>query len=556
MNLIETVTAPVRRILSSPLDQLNRWQRTGRYAVGLIRYGAAQLEEDRASQMAAALTYRTIFSLVPLFVLSLLVFNAFGGFSSVGGNLRETIYDYLGLTAITISQTTGDDAAAVEESARLEQELGPIYGPEPRPGSEELPTEAQPTGEDPTDIGADQFRKANESQPNPETKARVDQLLTDLQKQVSEISFSGIAMVGVLLLIWAAIGLVVSLERAFNRIYRAPQGRPWHLRIMIYWGVITLGPVLLAVSFYLTNQVFSYAREISGVGWLVGMLPPFASLALSWLLLLLLYSLMPNVKVQLQAALIGSLTAAVLWELSKWGFGFYMSQAVGYSKLYGSLGLLPLFLLWMYTTWLIILFGLEISYISQTIEDVRYLRVRPKEETSSAVTPPAAILAVAAALGRAFDRGESLAISQLTSTTGLPARAIEQFTGSLCRAHLAHQLEGDDDGPGEFSLARPAEAISLQALLGVGRDITPLSSLSTEPATTSLFSRLSDAEDQATHRQTLRDLIGQPPRPAADHESDSSPDDAATQTAPSTEDHDTDADNPAPTPAASSSHRP
>ncbi|MEL7087343.1 MAG: hypothetical protein AAGL98_02695, partial [Planctomycetota bacterium] len=99
--LVTHLINAARRLLTQPLSELNRWQLTARYAVGIARYGAHELKEDRASQMAAALTYRTIFSLVPLFVLSLLVFNAFGGFASVGGELQDKIYDYLGLNAIT-----------------------------------------------------------------------------------------------------------------------------------------------------------------------------------------------------------------------------------------------------------------------------------------------------------------------------------------------------------------------------------------------------------------------------------------------------------------------
>jgi membrane protein len=538
MKLLEPIIAPLRRMLRSPLGELNRWQRGVRYTIGLFRFGAAQLEEDRASQMAAALTYRTIFSLVPLFVLSLLVFNAFGGFASVGGNLRETIYDYLGLTAITLTEATADpapgsspgsDPGRDDTGGERASELGPIYGPEPEPAppppetpatddnGEPLPPDAQPTGEDPADLDADQFQPAGDAEPDPETKARIDQLLTGLQEQVAEVSFAGIGFVGLGVLIWAALSLVVSLEQCFNRIYRAPQGRPWHLRIMIYWGVITLGPVLLALSFYMTSQLIGTAESISGVGWLVGLLTPFASLAATWLLLLLIYTLMPNVKVHLRSALIGALTAAVLWELSKWGFRFYVERAVGYSALYGSLGLVPLFLIWIYVTWLVILFGLEVSYIAQTVDDFRFLRARSgPDDTASAVAAPAAIVTVAAALGRAFDRGESLAPGGIASATGLPPRAVEQFTAALCRAKLVHQLEGDDDGAGDLSLARPAERIRVAELIEVGQGIAPLDDLATEAGTSALYARLRHAERDAAQRQTLRDLLGASPRSSAE----------------------------------------
>ncbi|MEO1236938.1 MAG: YihY/virulence factor BrkB family protein [Planctomycetota bacterium] len=482
MQLIDSTIDGVRRLLTQPLGELNRWQLTARYAVGIARYGANQLKEDRASQMAAALTYRTIFSLVPTFVLSLLVFNAFGGFESVGGNLQETIYSYLGLDAIAIEQQAEEEA------------IGPLHGPALDPASAAAATadaEAMP---------ADQAQ----------TKAQVDQFLADLQQQVQGVDFGTIGIVGLALLIWAALSLVVSLENCLNRVYHAPQGRPWHLRITIYWATITLGPVLLAASFYLSNQLLNAAESVSGVGWFVGLLTPFASLAVTWLLLLLVYMLLPNAKVQFRAAVIGAGVAAVLWELSKWAFGLYVKEAVGYSALYGSLGLVPLFLLWLYVTWMVILFGLEISYVVQTVKGTRFLRHRGEEPTGKPVIDGRAVLGVAAELGRAFADGDARSAGELASATGLPGEAAEALAAALCEAGLARRLESDDDGPGDFVLARPAESIGVDQLLGVARNASASGPDTGGGPAKETLRRLREAEDRAADGVTLRDLLSRP----------------------------------------------
>ncbi|MEM8739462.1 MAG: YihY/virulence factor BrkB family protein [Planctomycetota bacterium] len=508
MKLIDQTISRIRRLLTQPLGELNRWQLAARYAVGVVRYGAHELREDRASQMAAALTYRTIFSLVPTFVLSLLVFNAFGGFQSVGGDLQETIYGYLGLDVIAIENTEGHN------------DTSPAEGPAPEPtpdaggaadadaGGGEAAAGSAGGGEAP---GAGLTGAENGNMPSQaETKAQVDQLLADLQEQVASVDFGTIGVVGLAVLIWAALSLVVSLENCLNRVYHAPQGRPWHLRITIYWATITLGPVLLAVGFYLTNQVVGAAESVSGVGWVVSVLTPFASLAVTWLLLLLVYMLLPNARVQFRAALIGAAVAAVLWEGSKLGFGLYVKQAVGYSALYGSLGLVPLFLLWLYVTWMVILFGLEISYVTQTVNDTRFLWNRTDDDGGKPMVDGRAVLGVAAELGRAFADGEGRSAADLGSAAGLPGEAAETLAKALCSAGLARRLEGDDDGPGDFVLARPAESIPLGELLAAGRDTAATGRAHLEGAARDALDKLRSAEDQAVDGVTLRSLIKTP----------------------------------------------
>ncbi|MEL7087344.1 MAG: YhjD/YihY/BrkB family envelope integrity protein, partial [Planctomycetota bacterium] len=306
-----------------------------------------------------------------------------------------------------------------------------------------------------------------------DTKARVDDLLSDLQQQVASVNLTNIGIVGLVVLIYAGLSLVISLETCFNRVYHASQGRPWHLRITIYWATITLGPVLVALSFYLTNELFDTAQSLDAfgvIGFVFNIFAPFASLAATWLLLVLMYKLLPNAKVSFRSAVIGALVGAILWEASKWGFRFYVQRAVGYSALYGSLGLVPLFLLWIYLTWLVILFGLEISYVAQTVKDTRYLRSAMNADASrDALVESHCVLAVAGALGRAFDLGEAVSINDLSSRIRLPGHAVERLIKALRDAGLVHPEEGDDESPGDLRLSRPAETIDATELLHVGR---------------------------------------------------------------------------------------
>ncbi|MEM6459934.1 MAG: YihY/virulence factor BrkB family protein [Planctomycetota bacterium] len=490
---LEPIFAATRRLFTSPLGELNRWQRTARYAVGVARYGAHELKEDRAAQMAAALTYRTIFSLIPLFVLSLLVFNAFGGFAGVGSNLRETIYDYLGLDVIAIE--SAEDRAAGQAGGEVSAET--VETTPPTEAERAADPDQTIDGEPPAENRA-------------ETRARVDELLTELQEQVASVDFTSIGLVGLGLLIWAGLSLVVSLENCLNRVVHAPSGRPWHLRISIYWATITLGPVLIALSFYVTNRLLEVGRSLDTFGltsWFINVPTFFASLATTWLLLVLIYTLLPNAKVQVKAALIGALVAAVLWEASKWGFRLYVRRAVGYSALYGSLGLVPLFLLWLYVTWLVILFGLEITYVAQTVRSTKYLRSRGAARDAEGLVDLRSVLAVAARLGRAFDRGDAVAAGELASDTALPPEAIGRMLSAMTEAEIVHEVGGGDDGPGGFMLSRPAEQIAAIRLVEVTRNAAAAAESSTRPG--DVWRSLDEAEAGVLEGLTLRDLVRQ-----------------------------------------------
>ena len=448
-------------------------RRAVRYGVATCRYAAEELREDRATQMAAALTYRTIFSLIPILVLSLVVFNAFGGFAAVGGDLQERAYGYLGLNLVT---------------------SGPA-----RPMIDGKPVYTVQTPEE--------FKK---EQTAVDVKKQVDTVITALADRVQNVSFTSIGVVGLALLIWAALRLVVSTEDCFNHVYHAPKGRRWHLRITIYWAVLTLGPVLLALSVYITTRLLNAVTSVAVVGWFAKLFAPLASLAVTWLLLILLYLLLPNARVKLRPAIAGALVGAVLWELSKLGFGYYVTKAVGYSALYGSLGLVPLFLLWLYLTWLAILFGLEVSYVLQTVGTSRHLIGQTPVEFEAAVVDPAWAVPLAAGVGRAFDAGTPTDAETLAEALDLPGRAVRGFIASLTRAGVLRALgeDDEDDGPATLTLGRPAERIALADVLHAGYAATHTLNRDTDSP---LLRTLRTSAEQAAGERTLRDLLDETP---------------------------------------------
>jgi membrane protein len=464
--LVATLSDHLRRLVTSPTQELSRAQRGLRYAIDLARHGARELRQDRATQLAAALAYRTLFSLIPIAVLALVVFQSFGGIEQIQPEIQQRAYDFLGLSALAVPEDSAPDSEPLT--------------PDTEPGS-------QPEG-------ADQ-----------QLRTHVDTILSELVGKISSASLQSIGLVGGLIFIWAALSLMMEIEDSFNRIYNCPRGRSLPRRIAQYWTIITLGPVLAVVSLNLAGHVGSWlergalARRALSLGGLTG-------IAASWLLFFLLYWLVPNTKVRRRAALAGSLVAAALWELAKWGFKLYVTEAVPYSALYGSLGLIPLFLLWTYLSWLIVLFGLELTYTLQSMADRKYESL---EELSrrQGLTDPRWVIPLMTRLATAFSEGRALDGPSLASELRLPIDAVVKLAGGLEEAGFVHQVQTLPREEPEYALARPPDRIHVSKLLEVSRALTGDECDGQTRPGFEVLEDLDRAQQEAAGRITLASLL-------------------------------------------------
>jgi membrane protein len=188
------------------------------------------------------------------------------------------------------------------------------------------------------------------------SKAVSDQFTTfiDNANRMTGVGVAGLGVVAVLLLNTITGGL--------DAIWRVSEPRPLALRILVYWALLTMGPMLLGASLSLSSYAFA-AVQWSGVS---DYTPPFiAARVLPVLLAILGFTLMflvvPNRAVSLRHALLGAVLAAFLLELLKIGFGVYLSNFPTYQVIYGALAAIPIFLLWMYLSWAAVIFGAELA---------------------------------------------------------------------------------------------------------------------------------------------------------------------------------------------------
>ncbi|MEX1026918.1 MAG: YhjD/YihY/BrkB family envelope integrity protein, partial [Candidatus Paceibacterota bacterium] len=180
--------------------------------------------------------------------------------------------------------------------------------------------------------------------------------------------------------------------------------------------------------------------------------------------------------------------------------------------LYGSLGLIPLFLFWIYVSWLIMLFGLELTYTLQ----VMHGRVPEPAEEPQMELPgdPAWLIPILADIGRAFHKGETVGRQQLSERLGLPTRVVNEYGSQLQKAGVIHCLEATLGGDVSYTLARPPEQIAVAEVLELGRQ---LSMRQHEPAFDVdwvYLDKLHEAElvaaGDATIASLIEDVNGQP----------------------------------------------
>jgi len=199
--------------------------------------------------------------------------------------------------------------------------------------------------------------------------ASSEQLQLHFQQFVETAASSG--GVGLLFLMLTSLMLMNSINVALNDIWQVQPKRNLFSALLIYGVVLLLASILVAASILLTSYVVSLPLIAGGgeaVTGIKNMLLVMAPIAVTVVALLLFYVVVPNCKVSWRAGFIAAVTAALLFELAKKGFAWYVLAFPTYTVIYGALAVIPVFLVWIYVSWLVLLLGAEIARCLTTFE--------------------------------------------------------------------------------------------------------------------------------------------------------------------------------------------
>ena len=204
----------------------------------------------------------------------------------------------------------------------------------------------------------------------PSTGATLLSYLQAFSEQARQLTW-----LGVLFLVVTALMMMLTIEQAFNTIWRVRQPRRGVSSFLIYWAILSLGPLLPGAGFAISTYVASFSMlagpdALFDVTWLIRVAPLLLEIAA----FTLLYAVVPNTRVPVRHALLGGLFAALLVEAAKKLFSLYVSAFPTYQLIYGAFATVPLFLLWIYVCWLIVLLGAELAC---NLSSTRAWRTRP-----------------------------------------------------------------------------------------------------------------------------------------------------------------------------------
>ncbi len=267
--------------------------------------------------------------------------------------------------------------------------------------------------------------------------------LNEFTAKAGQLTAIGLAFLAV-----TAIMLMLTIDESMNRVFRVQRPRPLGQKLLMYWGVLTLGPVLIGMSLSLTTFLVG-----ASLGWL--RMGAFAQDVLrgvpflfTWAALTLLYLVVPNRRIVLWHALVGAFCAGIAFEASKRGFALYLQKFPTYALIYGAFATLPIFLLWVYLSWLVVLVGATITAMLPAFgADEADRRRPPGRDLEDA-------LAVLGALARAQERGEVVSVTRLARRIRRMPHRCEQVLERCAALGWAVRTERD-----AWLLAREADAI-------------------------------------------------------------------------------------------------
>lgn len=185
---------------------------------------------------------------------------------------------------------------------------------------------------------------------------------------------AGLTAIGVAGIAITAILMLSTIENSLNFIFKVYKPRRLTTKITLYWTVITLGPLLLGTAFSLRGYLYTLQKFMpdafaDGQIHISNLIPSFFTM----LTLVLVYVLVPNKKVKIYNAVIGAFVAIILFWVLRNGFGYFMAMAGTYKILYGALATLPIFLIWMYLAWAVVIFG---AVVTAALEEYQQLDER------------------------------------------------------------------------------------------------------------------------------------------------------------------------------------
>lgn len=328
---------------------------------------------------------------------------------------------------------------------------------------------------------------------------------------VENIKASTLGPLALGLLVFTIITVMGNIELSFNRIWGVQKARTIWRKFSDYLSVLIVSPLLILVGVAMAGSLKSY-RAVSYLMQYEIFETVFLHLFgfFSWFLPCLgftfLYIFMPNTRVRLKSALIGGLIAGLIWGAALWGYVTFQIGFVKYAKIYGAMASIPINLVWIYLSWLIVLFGAEISFAVQNV------RTYQREETALSLSwayQELVALNMLERISRSFLQGKPpLNAEELSRDFNVPVRLVNQLLQQMVEGGLISEVAGEGN---PYQPAQDLSRITVKKAIDAlrtsgGPKVIPLI-LKKSPLVLQIQERLAKAFEESGGELTLEELI-------------------------------------------------
>jgi membrane protein len=245
----------------------------------------------------------------------------------------------------------------------------------------------------------------------------------DFARQIiSYIETTNVASLGVFGVVWLLVALMIlmtNIEQAFNHIWKISRARPWWRKLSDYLSIFLLFPILMAVAISLTTILQSHPEIQNSLKFFIPEIFFSAynlliSFGIIWLGFTFIYLVMPNTRVRLISALLCGLIGGTIWQAAQWLFQWFQSSAPYYNAIYGALYQILFLIIWMFWSWLIVLYGAEIAFTHQNLASVRRQFDHKQNNCHSLDDEYLALMALLNIGERYYAGGKPLSLKELT----------------------------------------------------------------------------------------------------------------------------------------------
>ncbi len=295
--------------------------------------------------------------------------------------------------------------------------------------------------------------------------------IIEFAKKLLENTKEGVILgIGIAILLWTVIKLLSHIESAFNDIWEIKKSRTAARKFSDYLSIMLISPFFVVISssmtLFITTQIMHITERLS----LLGAFSPLIVLALRILpycligmFFTIVYILMPNTKVSFRSGLIAGLVAGSTYVLVQWGYINFQVGIAKYNAIYGSFAALPLFLIWMQLSWLIVLFGAEISFAIQNVETYEF------EHDCLGISQgfkKLLSLQVSHQIIMTFSKGENpLTAPQISHNLGIPIRLLHQILYELIDSRIISDINNDESVDPAYQPAQDINRLTVRYIL-------------------------------------------------------------------------------------------